>query len=314
MSGYEALRNQAARLDLSARGRIRVTGEDRARLLHAMTSNHVEQLVPGRGCYAFFLNAQGRILADVNILCLEGAFLLDTEPEARQFVYEHLDRHTIADDVALEDVTTATACLGLEGPRAAEVLAAAGAPTPAEPFSHTSWGSITVAHLSATGRPGFRLILPIQEKESFEKLLADAGAPLASAGEARIVRLENGLPRYGEDLGDRYLPHEAQVLNAVHFSKGCYLGQEIVERVRARGGVHRFLMRLAIDAAEPPAPGSKVLAGGKEAGEITSAAYSPAQGRVVALAYLRLDGVAAGAPLEVSGARAEIVARQPAQP
>src|SRR5260370_5428033 len=99
--GYNALANGAAILDLSSRGRIRVTGEDRARLLHAMTTNHVQQLKPGEGLYAFFLNAQGRILADAYVLCFEDHLLLDTEPETRTVVYQHLDRYIIADDVTL---------------------------------------------------------------------------------------------------------------------------------------------------------------------------------------------------------------------
>src|SRR5438876_11018772 len=104
-SGYQALTQGAALLDLSTRGRIRVTGDDRARLLHAMTTNHVQQMKPGDGIYAFFLNAQGRILADAYLLCFEDHFLLDTEPETRGAVYEHLDRYIIADDVTLEDIT-----------------------------------------------------------------------------------------------------------------------------------------------------------------------------------------------------------------
>jgi folate-binding Fe-S cluster repair protein YgfZ len=132
-AGYRALHNGAAWLDLSQRGRIRITGEDRTRLLHAMVTNHVEQLKPGQGCYAFFLNAQGRILGDMNLLCLEDSFLLETEPETRRSSYEHLDKYIIADDVTLDDVTDQTAELGIEGAKAAEVLAAAGAPVPEAP-------------------------------------------------------------------------------------------------------------------------------------------------------------------------------------
>ena len=112
--GYAALREDAAWLDLSGRGKIRATGEDRARLLHAMTTNQVETLKPGEGCYAFFLSAQGRILADVNLLCFEDHFLLDTEPETRTKVYEHLDRYIIADDVTLEDQTDRIATIAIE--------------------------------------------------------------------------------------------------------------------------------------------------------------------------------------------------------
>src|SRR5580704_15930111 len=120
-AGYEALRASVAWLDLSARGRIYATGADSARLLHAMTTNHVQQLQPGMGCYAFFLNAQGHILADVNLLCLADRFLLDTEPETRERVLAHLDKYIIADDVAVEDVTQSVACLGVEGPLSAAV-------------------------------------------------------------------------------------------------------------------------------------------------------------------------------------------------
>src|SRR6266404_5485699 len=101
--GYKELREKAAFLDLSARGKIFASGEDRARLLHAMTTNHVQQLAPGHGCYAFFLNPQGRILSDVNLFALPGRILLDLEPETRERVYQHLDHYIIADDVTLED-------------------------------------------------------------------------------------------------------------------------------------------------------------------------------------------------------------------
>src|SRR5580658_4731152 len=107
-AGYEALSNSAALLDLSSRGRIRVTGDDRARLLHAMTTNHIQQMKPGEGVYAFFLNAQGRILADAYILCFEDHLLLDTEAETRDALFHHLDKFIIADDVTLEDVTSET--------------------------------------------------------------------------------------------------------------------------------------------------------------------------------------------------------------
>src|ERR1700712_596136 len=124
--GEQALRTGAAILDLSARGRIRVSGEDRARLLHAMTTNHVQNLKPGEGLYAFFLNAQGRIQADVYILCFEDHLLLDSEPETRTLVYEHLDRYIIADDVTLEDISDETFCFGLEGQGAIDAAKRAG--------------------------------------------------------------------------------------------------------------------------------------------------------------------------------------------
>ncbi len=306
-TGYTALRESAAWIDLAGRGVIRVTGEDRARLLHAMTTNQVEKLQPGNGCYAFFLNAQGRILADVNILCFEDHLLLDTEPEVRTKVYEHLDRYIIADDAALEDRSAATAVLAIEGPRAAEALAKLGAPSPVAPHGCTNWGVRVVAHIDTTGAGGFLLFVPAEEKDAVAAQLATAGIPEASAGEARIVRIENGRPRYGEEITERYLVQESDQLRGVSFSKGCYLGQEIVERVRSRGQVHRVLRRLEIDSAIPPEAGVKLLAQGAPGAEIASAAYSPALRKTVALAYVRTPLSEPGMQLELDGITARVM-------
>ena len=312
--GYQALREGAAWLDLSARARFRITGEDQARWLHAMTSNHIQQLQSGQGCYAFVLNAQGRILADMNVLRFEDSFLLDLEPESRHGAQEHLDKHIIADDVTLEDITDATTELGLEGPTSTALLTTLGAPVPETPWSHQPWGACTLARLTTTGAPGVAIFAPLEARTALIARLESAGAVAAGPEAARIVRLELGHPRYGEDITDRHLPQETQLLRALHFDKGCYLGQEIVERIRSRGGIHRFLVRLAIDTQVPPPPGAKIEASGRPAGEITSAAYSPAAGKVVALGYLRLCEFPAGTPLEAAGSRVEITASTSPQP
>ena len=287
MTGYDALGATAAWLDLSARGRIYASGDDRARLLHAMTTNHVQQLTPGTGCYAFFLNAQGHIQADVNLLCLEDRFLLDTEPETRERVFRHLDKYIIADDVALEDVTATLACVAAEGPHAAAVLAAIGAPALDVEYAHASWDGAIVERVNETGAPGFRIFMPAETKADWIARLESAGAVYATPDEARTVRLEHGKPRYGEDIFDTTLPQETQQMHAVHFAKGCYIGQEIVERIRSRGRVNRLLVKLEVEGETPLAGGTKITAGAAEAGEITSSTFSPALGKVVALAYLR---------------------------
>ena len=156
MTGYDALRNRAAWLDLSARGKIKLTGEDRARLLHAMTTNHIQQLTPGSGCYAFFLNDKGRVLADANILCRPDHFLLDVEPEDARALYQHLDRFIIADDVTLEDATDATATIAVEGPEASQMCCEArGRAGPSRRPIPVRIGAIRlVARLNSTGRRG----------------------------------------------------------------------------------------------------------------------------------------------------------------
>jgi aminomethyltransferase len=279
--GYRALRTGAAWLDLSARGKIRVTGDDRVRFLHAMSTNHIKELSPGDTRYLFFLSAQGRIQADACLVTFPDSFLLDTEPENRERVVQHLRKYVIADDVTLEDITEEMATVGVEGPDAPSLQAEfAGFP------------------FSTTGAPGFRLYLPAGEKDALIGRLESRGVRAAAPDDARIVRLEHAKPRYGEDITDTSLPQETRQMQAVHFNKGCYLGQEIVERVRSRGHVNRLLMGIEIEGTVPPVPGAKLMRSGQEVGEITSAAFSPALGKVVGLANVRAQHAQPGIELQ----------------
>jgi folate-binding protein YgfZ len=305
--GYQALRASAAWLDLSARGKLRASGEDRVRLLHAMTTQHIEQMQPGDGCYAFFLNAQGRILGDANLFCREDSFLIDTEAETRQKLFDHIDRYIIADDVTIEDVTGQLANIAIEGPDAAAALARLGAPVPEADYAALAWDERLVARVSSTGAGGFSVMLPIQEKEGFVAALRAADIAEASPDDARIVRIEHGRPRYGEEITERYLVQETGQMHAVHFSKGCYLGQEIVERVRSRAQIHRVFRRLEIAGVDPPAPGTKLKLGEADAGEIVSAALSPALHQVVAMAYMRTSFAEPGTELHLGEALVRVL-------
>jgi folate-binding protein YgfZ len=274
-----------------------------------MATNHVEGLAPGGGVYALFLNAQGRILADANILCLPDAFLIDTEPETAHSLYEHLDRYIIADDVTLLDQTATVAVLGVEGPATPDIAGRLGLDLP-DRGGWTEWNGWIAARISAAGADGLRIFAPSIEKDRVISWLAGLGLVEAGEPELRVVRLENAHPRFGLDFSSRYIPHETQLLHAIHFSKGCYLGQEIVERVRSRGLVNRKLVQLLIDTREAPAPETKIMAGDAEAGEITSAAWSPALERTAALGYIRVAAMTS--PLTVAGSRAGITNRTPA--
>ena len=302
-AAYSALRERAAWIDLSGRGKIRMLGEDRARLLHAMTTNHIQQLTPGQGCYAYFLSAQGRILADVNVFCRSDSLLLDTEPETRSKIYEHLDKYIIADDVTLVDETDGTATIALDGPRASEILERLDAPRPADAYMNESWGECLVARLSYTGGSGYAIFAPVSSKAALLDRLSNAGAEEVSGEAFEIVRLEYGKPRYGVDLSERFLAQEANQPHALNFNKGCYLGQEIVERVRSRGQIHRVLIPLEIDSETPPQPGTKIQESGANVAEITSAVYSPGLGKVVALAYVRTDHATPGTQLDFARVR-----------
>ena len=144
-------------------------------------------------------------------------------------------------------------------------------------------------------------MIPVEEKPAITSLLTKAGIPAATAEDARIVRIESGRPRYGEEITERYLVQETGQLQAVNFSKGCYLGQEIVERVRSRAQIHRVLRQLEIDTSEPPAAGTKLKSGDADAAEIASAVFSPALGKTVALAYVRTQFAEPGTKVALDG-------------
>lgn len=294
MTGYEALREGVAWLDLSERGRFRARGRDRARLLHAMTTNHIKQMNPGDSCYAFFLNAQGRIQGDVQLLALEDYFLLDTEPGTHETLFRHLNKYIIADDVTLEDAREDLAAIGVEGPRSEAVLARAQ-------------GGIH-APFTATGEAGGRIYVPPAEKAGLIAQLEELGAVRAGAEDANVARLEHFHPRFGADITEKSLVHETQLLHAVHFNKGCYLGQEIIERVRSRGMVHRHLVPLYVEGTEPPPPESDVKAGETVVGKTMSSAHSPALHKCIAFAYVRTEHAKPGTALTVNGVPAEVAA------
>lgn len=286
MQGYDELQQSKAYFPLQ-RGLILIKGEDRARLIHAMCTNHVQQLEPGQGCYAFFLNAQGRILADAHIFNLGEELLLDTEGSAREKLYQHIDNYIIADDVTLEDVSDQYPVIAIEG-------TGVGARTP---YAINDY----VASLSRTGLPGER---------HYHGASTD-GLTEASAEAVETARLENGVPIYGIDFTEANIAQETGIAHAMHFSKGCYLGQEIVERVRSQGRLNRSLQYLHIEGSTAPESGASLLYGEKEAGKITSAAYSPRLGKVVAFGFVRRE--AETQPLTVNGATASVQPR-PAAP
>jgi aminomethyltransferase len=301
IKAYEALRGSAAWIDLSSRGKIKATGEDTARLLHAMSTSNIQNLEENTGVYTFFLSAQGRILSDAHIIRLRDYYLLDTEPETREKLFQHLDKYIIADDVTLEDVTHSIATVSLEGPEAEQVLRRLGAVIPEYAFSVTDWGERHVFRTSSTGAEGFFVFLHSPgQKEIFVQELEAEGIPEADLDTARVVRLENKFARYGEELSDAQIPQETQLMGAISFTKGCYLGQEIVERVRSRGHLNKVLSPIEVATQETLGPGTKISAEGKDVGEIVSSVLSPVLNYLVGFATLRTESLSK--PLTAAGA------------
>ena len=306
LDAYNALRDRCALIELEGRGLILVKGEDRARFLHAMTTTGIQNLTETEGGIALFLSDKGRILAEALVLCRDEDLLVDTEPETRELLMEHLDRFIIMDDVELEDVSAEYAVFGVEGPQAAGLLEGLGVPLPAQEYAHTVWDGILVAKYSYTGGAGYRLYAPVAMREELRAKLLAAGAQACDLSTAEAVRLEFGRPRHGVDFSDQHLVHEAQLMSRVTPNKGCYIGQEIIERVKSRGNVNRLLVRVLVDAHEAPSSDTPVMAGEKEAGVVKSAAYSPALGRGVAFALLRAEFVKPESVFRVNEAEATL--------
>ena len=305
MKGYRALRESAAWFDISHRGKIKVSGADRVHFIHAMSTNDIEKLSPGEGIRTLFLNGQGHILAEACVFAAPDHLLLDCHGRRRETLRLHLNKFIVMDDVALEDAGSSLASIAVEGPRAELVVSKVARMPPPGELNHGVDGSVTIARGSLTGGPGLWLFLPPEEKPAWAARLESAGAFPAGEEAWRTVRVENGVPLEGVDYPDKTIPQQAARMQAVSFTKGCYLGQEIVERVRSRGHVHRALEGLEVDSSELPAPDSPVIWRGKEVGRLTSPVFSPTKGKVLAFALLRREAVQ-GETLTVDGHEARV--------
>jgi aminomethyltransferase len=286
----DAILHGAAIAPLDDIGWIRVTGSDRLRWLNGMVTNSIPQLAPGEGCYNFVLNAQGRIQGDLTAFLLQDSILLETGRDQVEKLLAHLNHFIIMDDVELADISAERRGLSLAGPRAAALLRQIGLPAPPLSPMHkqtANWrgSAIEILHAHSPCVPRFELWADSATIAALTADLIAAGADPVTPVALEQLRILEGTPRYGTDIGDRDLPQETSQTRALHFTKGCYLGQEIVERIHSRGSVHRAFTGFAL-AGTLPAPGTVLETEGKPAGELTS---------VAAIQLPESDSTAAGA-------------------
>jgi folate-binding protein YgfZ len=299
---FQTLLSGCGLYDLSGRAKIAVTGGDRVRWLNGMATNNIRDLAPGHGVYAFLLNAQGRIQADLYVFQRGESLLVDTEQQQREKVLQLFDHYIIADDVEIADISDKLTALGLTGSESRHVLERAGIAVPdlaslelCSPKCDCACGCLQCTLLRGDDSAGTSYqiwLAPDTLKSTWDALVA-AGATPVGADALELWRISFSIPKFGVDIRERDLPQETGQTRALNFTKGCYLGQEIVERIRSRGAVHRQFSAFSVEGTLPE-PGAKIVAGekeDKEVGEITSSAILPLPGgdRPVALGYLRRE-------------------------
>ncbi|GAA3758778.1 CAF17-like 4Fe-4S cluster assembly/insertion protein YgfZ [Terriglobus aquaticus] len=315
--GLRALRSGAGWTRLDDRGWIAVTGEDRVRWLNGMVTNSVQALQPGQGAYAFLLNAQGRIQGDATVWCEANRLLLETDLAQVKPMMELLDRFIIMDDVELEDLTGDMHGLLVAGPRSAELLAEAGLDVPrSEELTRTErqwdFSPVQVVRAYSPAVPRYEIWMSSAAAQKADVSAWMQGISPVGRESFELFRVVEGVPRFGVDIRDRDLPQETAQTRALHFSKGCYLGQEIVERIRSRGQVHRTFAQFVLEG-DAPAAGTELLAEEKPVGVLTSVSAEPIDGATLALGgttlalgYVRREAIERRLPLSYAGGTARV--------
>jgi folate-binding protein YgfZ len=307
---YRAIREGAALVTGAPRARIAVSGKDRASYLQGLLTNDIQALGPGSGCYAAWLTPQGRMMTDMHVLEAGHMMLLDVPASVRELVLQRLDQFLFSEDVQLGDVTDALRGVEVHGPGA---LGAIGAVFPGLPGDWPEYrnqraelaGSpVVIARIDQLGVPGFTMYVEAAREADLVAALERGGATRVGDAAADAARIEAGYPIFGIDMDDDIIPLEAGIeRRAISFTKGCYVGQEVIIRVlhRGQGRVARRLVGLRLQDGAPPAHGTRIHAGDREVGFVTSAATSPRLG-TISLGYVHRDFVAPGTNVEIESA------------
>lgn len=292
---FGALVSACGVYDMSGRAKIAVTGGDRVRWLNGMVTNNIRDLAAGHGVYAFLLNPQGHILGDLYAYNRGDSLSIDTAQSEAQKLLTTFDHYIIMDDVEVANISEGHTVLGIAGPTARAVLHASGIELPALEalqFVDLKWRNmdLTIVRGDNASVESYEVWLTPDQVPTLWDALTKSGATPAGTAALELLRIACGIPRYAQDIRERDLPQETEQQRALHFSKGCYIGQEIVERIRSRGNVHRKFAGFEVQGPLP-ALGAKIQADGRDVGELTSVTSLPAPNgeRPVALGYIRRE-------------------------
>jgi len=289
--------------NLTGRAEIAVAGKDRVTFLQGLVTNDVKRLAPGEGCAAAFLTPKGKLLAELVVLAAPEELIVDAPAELAAPLEQLLRKYLMFGDISIENRTEATGVLHVEGQGTGEILRKViGRDGPAGAHASAIAAGARVVRESRGGFDGFDLRAPRGDVESLRARLEAAGAVPSSPDVLESGRIEAGIPRWGAELTEDVLPDEAGLpaRGWVSYTKGCYIGQETVARIRTYGHVNRTLVGLIVDGPDVPARGAEIRAGDSRVGAVTSAAVAPRLGKTIALGYVRRENAAPGTALSVA--------------
>ena len=310
---YFAVRDGGAGLiDLSARGRFLVSGSEAVQFLNGLITNDMQTLGANQWMPAVFPNVQGRLIASVRVIHRHDGFLIDTESETHERVRQTLERFTLAGDFRLTDLTDETSTLSIQGAKAAEAIRAVdetSANLGAFAVAVVNWqgSQITIIRATHTAEDGFDLFVSANEVGNLRDALTKTGAQPVGLEALETLRIEAGIPRYGKDMDETTVVTETNLDEAVSFTKGCYVGQEIIARIKYRGHVAKKLTGAIFEGEVSLESGAKILSvDEKEIGRITSFAFSPHLKHTIALGYVKYDYLEPGTPVRIVSSAMEI--------
>lgn len=292
--GYQAVREGGAGLiDLSSRGQIRVSGSEAVMFLNGLITNDMKTLAENRWMPAAFPTVQGRLIGAVRVVRTGGSFLIDTDAESREAILKTVSRFTLAGDFKVTDLTDNSVLFTIQGRRAVEIAEKAFetslADLPRDGVVELEWRDtqVTIIRATHTGEDGFDLVIDSARAAEVREALISAGAAPVNDDTFDTLRLEAGIARYGRDMDESNIVVETNLDDAISYSKGCYIGQEIIVRIKHRGHVAKKLTGLRFDTDQKIASGAVIKSGDKEIGRVTSAVFSPKLNCTIALGYLR---------------------------
>ncbi|MDX6574925.1 MAG: hypothetical protein QOE96_878 [Blastocatellia bacterium] len=314
---YSAVRDGGAGvIDLSSRGRLLISGSEAVMFLNGLITNDMKTLAVNSWMAAIFPNVQGRLLAAVRIIHRADGFLIDTESPTLETVAKLLERFTLAGDFLVNNLTNETAMLSIQGRNAAAVIRQAFGETAAALARERvvtaqldNGSDVTVIRATHTGEDGFDLFVNANDAPKLLEVVRDAGAQPFGSEVAETLRIEAGIPRFGIDMDETKVVTETNLDDAVSFTKGCYIGQEIIARIKYRGHVAKKLTGLLVEHDGTLEGGLKILsADDKEIGSITSSTVSPQLKKTIALGYVKYDYLEPGTKVKVVSAEVELPA------